>query len=61
MHQDKGTILVKECCSLEYFRSVFVCGVQKTWSQKAMMSRFRDNYQSLKKFHSETHTKLAHF
>ena len=61
MLKDKGTILVKEYCSLEYFGSVFVRGVQKAWSQKAMMSRFRDINQSLKKFHSETHTKLAHF
>ena len=49
MQEDKGTILVKECCSLEYFGSVFVRGVQKTWYQKAMMSRFRDINQSLKK------------
>ena len=61
MHKDKGTILVKECCSLEYFGSVFVRGVQKTWSQKAMMSRFRDINQFLKKFHFETHSKLVHF
>ena len=61
MHKDKGAILVKECCPLEHIGSVSVRGVQKTWSQKAMMSRFRDINQYLKKFHSETHTKLAHF
>ena len=61
MHRDKSTLLVKECCSLKYFGSVFVRGVQKTWSQEAMISRFKDISQSLKNFHSETHTKFAHF
>ena len=61
MHKDKGTLLAKECCSLKYFGSVFMSGVQKTWSQEALISRFKDINQSLKKFHSGTHTKFAHF
>ena len=61
MHRDKGTLLAKECCSLKYFGSVFMWGIQKTWSQEAMISRFTDISQSLKWFHSETYTKFAHF
>ena len=61
MHMDKGALLVKECFFFKYFVSFLVCGIQKTWSKEALISRFEDISQFLKKFYSETHAKLSIF